>query len=258
MELIHHGKFLKEGDHFVLGWSRPVITSVNGESVLGSRTLVETVKVLEKSMTYPTFQISSNGSFLKILDADKAWAKANEIAERVSNRTESNRQFYSDLEKSEFGNSMLNGIYKQIWQAWVEEWIDVCLTEGEFRTTSGNMVIYGSETPVTVTLTHKGLVKTNKNLVALQCELSFTNFVPAAKGLMEQISNAVTRTKAAELPLSTNVTVRCVTIVDVETEMRSLRPHWVRQMKIIETSTDQQQILRSQETREYSFKWRES
>lgn len=258
MELIHHGEFVKANDGFVLQWRNPTITEINGEKISGSKELQEAVAVLslEKSMAYPSFRISNNGEFVEAINVEESVAKVDRLMDSVAtNRSEDNRKFFTNLPKSELGKAHLNEIYGLIWQTWVGAWTDVNLADGKSRSVSETVELSGVEVPATEKITNLGATTPDPNIVSLKYEqdVSGTNFSHGLNNFVEKMA-AETKIKSAG-PITNEFSIRLLTVLEVQTERQTLKPHWAKRTTKATFSAPGEQTETELEIREYLFQW---
>ena len=256
MELIHHGEFVKTNGGFLLQWRNPTITEINGEKVDSSKEWPEAAALLGKSMAYPSFRISDSGEFLEAINLEEAVAKVNQMVDAAAtNRPEESRKFLTDMAKSEAGKAYLNQIYGVVWQTWVAAWTDVNLTNGESQSISGTVEFAGVEMPVTDKITNLGSTTSDPNIVTLKYEqdLSGTNLLSGLNNFVQKMSSD-TEIKGAG-PITNECSIRRVTILEVQTERQTLRPHWAKRTTKTNVSAPGEQETTELETREYRFQW---
>ena len=225
--LIHHGQLVKTNDGFVLQWSPPTITEINGEKVSGSKAWQTAAVALAKSRLYPAFHISDDGEFIEAISAGTP-------------------------AKSESENDDLNALYEVIWQTWVGAWTEVELADGKSESVGGTAEYAEIEVPVTNKTTNLGSTTADTNLVSLKFEqtVSGTNFQSVLNGLLAEGLEIKTAG-----PVTNDCSLHRSSILEVQTERQTLKPHWARRTTKTTYSIPGEQIETESEIREFHFQW---
>jgi ribosomal protein S10 len=117
------------------------------------------------------------------------------------------------------------------------------------------MVFEGVEIPAKVKLTNLGVMKSDTNLLSLkyECELAATNFTAALNDFIEKTTKE-TGLKSAG-PITNAVSFKRSTILEVQTERKTLKPHWAKRILTTTVSAPGEAPETASEVHEYKFLW---
>jgi hypothetical protein len=250
-------ELVKTNQDYFLNWLDAKIIAVNDIKVSESEELKQAMEQLEPSFHYPTFHIDSDGQFLETVNMEDYLKRTDKMIDTVvPTRSEENRRFFSKFSKSETGKTMIDQIYGQIWQTWVETWAGLQLAEGQSKSISGtNMLMGGTALPATATFTNYGRAEFNTNL---QCfgyyeYLDAANF-DAALNKFIKTAEQETGEKSAG-PLTNRCTAQRFFSLSVQTDQQTLMPHWASRSVEMWVHTPGEPTAHSLEEHEYFFKW---
>ena len=255
--ILYQCEFVRSNAGFVLRWLDAKITEVNGEKVNDSKDLRQTVESMEDSFRYPPFLIDQNGQFIKVINVEDSVKRASEMLDKIAPDKSGDRsKFYAKFGETETGRRVLNQAFGLIWQNWVEVWVDVGLAEGQTSSDEGTTMIFdGIEIPAKVKLTNLGVMKSDTNLLSLkyECELAATNFTAALNDFIEKTTKE-TGLKSAG-PITNAVSFKRSTILEVQTERKTLKPHWAKRILTTTVSAPGEAPETASEVHEYKFLW---
>jgi hypothetical protein len=253
----HDCKLIKANGQFELQWIDAKILEVNGEKLADSEELQSAMKPLQSSFIYPPFRVSQSGEFLETTDPDEYTKRSDEMLDAVvTNRTEENRKYFANFAKSQTGKQVLNQFSESIWQTWVGAWTGVVLTNGESRTVDGTADFFGVQTPVTEKIANLGSTNSGTSIVNLRYEQDFTgtNFSSGFNGFIDKMAKEM-EIKNDAGPITNQFTIQRLTILKVQTERQTLKPHWAKRITKTIISAPQEKPETELEIHEYNFKW---
>ena len=244
-ELIHHGQLIKTNDGFVLQWRPPTITEIDGEKVDGSKDLQAEAAELQKTMAYAAFRISNAGEFIEAISTPEPAAKAN-------SQSEGGQKVDDAPANSEADQAGLSALYAVIWQTWVGAWTEVALADGDYESVSGMTEYSGLEVPVKNRTASLGSTTTDTNLVSLKFEQTVVgrNF----QAVLNKLVAEGLEIKSAG-PITNNCSMQRYTILEVQTERQTLKPHWAKRTTKTTFFIPGEQIETELEIREFNFQW---
>ena len=255
--IVYKCGLVRTNEGFILQWLDAKITEVNGEKVSDSEDLRRAVEPVEDSFRYPPFLIAQNGRFVKIINVEESVKRADKMLDKVApGRSDDSREFFAKFGKTKTGRQVLNQAFGLIWQTWVEVWVDEGLAEGQTSSDEGmTMLSEGVEMPAKVKLTNQGTIKSDTNLLSLkyECELAGTNFTTALNDFIEKTAKE-TCIKGAG-PITNECTIKRSTILEVQTERKTLRPHWAKRTLTTTVSVPGEDTDTTLEVHEYIFFW---
>jgi hypothetical protein len=255
--ILYKCELVRTNEGFVLQWLDAKITEFNGEKVSDSEDLRRAVEPIEDSFRYPPFLIDQNGQFEKVINVEESVKRADQMLDKVTpGRSDDNRKFFAKFGETETGRQVLNQAFGLIWQTWVEVWVDVELAEGQTSSNEGmTMLSEGVEMPAKVKLTNLGTMKSDTNLLSLkyEYELTGTNFTAALNDFIEKTTKE-TGIKGAG-PITNECTIKRSTILEVQTERKTLKPHWAKRTLTTTVSAPGEDTDTTLEVHEYNFFW---
>jgi hypothetical protein len=230
VEVVHHGQLTKTNDGLLLQWSPLTITKFNGKKVGEKSAWPAAARALEKSLAYPAFVISTNGELTETFEVVEA----------------------TGAEATNADETPIDTLYEVIWRTWVGAWTEVELADGASESVGGLAELYDLEAPVTNKTSNLGATTGDTNLVSFKFEqtVAGTNFQSALNGLLAE---------GLEIKSPGPVTGACslqrLSVLEVQTERQTLRPHWAKRTTRTTFSIPGEQIETEAEIREFHFQW---
>jgi hypothetical protein len=151
---------------------------------------------------------------------------------------------------------MIDQIYGQIWQTWVEAWAGLQLAENQSKSvTAATKFANGPDLPATATFTNYGRAKFNTNLLCF----GYNEYLDAANldaTLNEFIKTAEKETgEISAGPITNRCTAQRFIHLNVQTDQQTLMPHWARRSMEMWLHIPGEPTAHSLEEHEYFFKW---
>jgi hypothetical protein len=257
VQIVFKCQLSETNQEFILRWLDAEILSFNGKKVSESEDLKRELEPVQAMFRYPPFRISREGHFVETLDVEEAMKETNRLLDKVApDRPKDSRKFFDKLARSKTGKRMVDRVYGQIWETWVEMWADVNLPAGQTASKQGKVPFGESdEFPAKMKLSNLGPLNSDTNLLSLKYEERVTgkNFGATLNKFAEKVAKETDVKKADPLPKK--VTFERATIVEVHTDPKTLRPDWAKRSVMTSASAPGEDKETSLEVNEYRFRW---